>query len=90
MTMLRASSIRATSSSVSIGLTSPWGPSTAVAGPLLSPVPKPPKTTFQMERFMALHMIMVKMMPEAPTSEPETISTGELMVKPAKAPAMPE
>ena len=34
---------------------------------------------------MALHMMLVRMMPAAPTKDPDTISTLLLMAKPARA-----
>ncbi len=39
---------------------------------------------------MALHMIMLRMMPDAPTSEPAMISTLLFSTKPVAAPARPE
>ena len=41
-------------------------------------------------RFIALHIIKVKIKPEAPTRQPETTSTVLLIAKPAKAAAKPE
>ena len=49
-----------------------------------------PKMTLVSERFMALHMSRVRMMPEEPTRAPETISTGLPMTNPVAAAARPE
>jgi hypothetical protein len=38
------------------------------------PPPNPPSSTFASERFIAWHMMRLRMIPEAPTSAPETIS----------------
>ena len=46
--------------------------------------------TLTSERFIALHMIIVRMMPDAPTSEPLMISTVLLITKPVAAAARPE
>ena len=62
-------------------------PSTLVAA---LTAPKPLNSTLAKDRFMALHMMLVRMMPAAPTSEPETISTLLLMAKPAAHAARPE
>ena len=40
-----------------------------------APEPKPLKRTLAIERFIALHMIVVRISPLAPTSAPATIST---------------
>ena len=40
--------------------------------------------------FIALHMISVRIRPEAPTRQPETTSTVLLIAKPANAAARPE
>ena len=53
-------------------------------------LPKPLKSTWARERFIALHMIFVRMIPLAPTREPATISTVFSMTKPAAQPARPE
>ena len=45
--------------------------------------PNPPKSTLPMVRFIALHMMMVRMMPEVPTRQPATMSTLFRMTKPA-------
>jgi hypothetical protein len=54
------------------------------------PLPKPENSTLASERFIALHMICVRMMPEAPTSAPATIRTLLLTAKPAAQAARPE
>ena len=45
-----------------------FAPSAAV------PPPNPPISTFSSERFMASHMILLRMIPDAPTSAPLTMS----------------
>ena len=52
--------------------------------------PKPLNSTLARERFMALHMMLVRMMPAAPTSDPETMRMLLLMAKPAAQAASPE
>ena len=42
------------------------------------------------DRFIALHMIWLRMMPDEPTSAPAMISTSLLMTKPVMPAAMPE
>ena len=61
----------------------PWGP------PVDSP-PKAPKATLLSERFIALHIIRVRMRPEAPTSAPLMISTLLPITNPAADAASPE
>ena len=46
-------------------------------------LPKPLKRTLPRLRFIALHMMPVRISPEAPTRGPETIRTVLLMMKPA-------
>ena len=58
----------------SISVTSPCEPCALGAGVAPDSVPKPPKTTFQMERFMASHMMMLRIAPEEPTSAPVMMS----------------
>ena len=53
-------------------------------------VPSPPKSTPTSERFIALHMIAVRISPEAPTSEPAITSTELSITNPAAAAASPE
>src|SRR6185312_16219154 len=64
----------------------PPGP-TAAAPP--EPVPNAPKITFVMVRFIALPIIWVSSVPEAPTSVPEMISTLFESAKPVEAVARP-
>jgi hypothetical protein len=52
--------------------------------------PKPEKKTLPSERFIATHMICVRMRPEAPTSAPLMIRTLLASTKPVIAAAMPE
>ena len=49
-----------------------------------------PNRTLASDRFMALHMMRVRMMPEAPTREPAMISTLFMRTKPVAAAARPE
>ena len=42
------------------------------------------------ERFMALHMILVRMIPEAPTKEPVMMSALLAKTNPVEAAARPE
>mmetsp|Transcript_16510 Transcript_16510/g.43636 ORF Transcript_16510/g.43636 Transcript_16510/m.43636 type:complete len:205 (-) Transcript_16510:2425-3039(-) len=50
----------------------------------------PPKMTFKMSRFMASHMIFVRMAPLQPMREPTTVSTGLFRRKPSATSAQPE
>src|SRR6476619_6251809 len=52
--------------------------------------PKPPKTTFQIDRFIARHMIALKIAPDEPTSAPVMINRSFDSMKPAAAAAQPE
>jgi len=52
--------------------------------------PKPLKSTFDNERFMALHMMLVRMIPLAPTRAPATISRLFNSTNPAAQAASPE
>jgi len=56
----------------------------------LETLAKPENSTFESERFIALHMIWVKMIPDAPTKDPATISTLLSIAKPAAQAAKPE
>ncbi len=49
-----------------------------------------PNRTLASDRFMALHMMLVRISPEAPTSEPAMISTLLSITKPVAAAARPE
>jgi hypothetical protein len=49
-----------------------------------------PNKTFVSERFIALHMMLVRITPDAPTRDPAIISTVLLMTKPVAAAAKPE
>jgi hypothetical protein len=53
-------------------------------------VPRPPKSTPTSERFIAWHMMAVRMSPDAPTSDPAMTSTELSITKPAAAAASPE
>jgi hypothetical protein len=50
----------------------------------------PPVSTLPSERFIALHMICVRMKPDAPTSEPVMMSALLSSTKPVAAAARPE
>src|SRR5262245_66461271 len=52
--------------------------------------PKPPKMTFQIERFIARHMMYERIAPLEPTSAPVTISRSLCSMKPAAAAVQPE
>jgi hypothetical protein len=52
--------------------------------------PKAPNSTFASERFIARHMIWLRMRPDEPTSAPAMMRTWLLMTKPVIAAAMPE
>ena len=52
--------------------------------------PKAPNSTLVSDRFIALHMIWLRMMPDDPTSAPAMISTSLLITKPVMPAAMPE
>ena len=52
--------------------------------------PKAPKSTFPSDRFMASHMILVRMIPDAPTSDPLITSASLSSTKPAAQAARPE
>jgi hypothetical protein len=49
-----------------------------------------PNRTFPRDRFIAMHMIRVRMIPDAPTSEPAMIRTLLSRTNPVAAPASPE
>ena len=52
--------------------------------------PKDLNSTSGKVLFIALHMMNVRMRPEAPTSDPATMRTGLEMMKPVKAAAIPD
>ena len=60
--------------------------STAIA---LSPVPNPPRMMLASDRFIASAISLVRMLPDAPTSAPATISAQLSMTNPAIATAVP-
>jgi hypothetical protein len=67
----------------------------AVHRPAAAPVavavaPNAPNSTFVSERFMASHMIFVRMMPDAPTSAPLMMSTLLPSTNPVMDAASPE
>ena len=59
-------------------------------GPVVTSAPTPAKITLVSERFIALHMMLVKISPDAPTSEPAMISIVLGRTNPAAAAARPE
>ncbi|GAA0927495.1 hypothetical protein GCM10009554_08460 [Kribbella koreensis] len=59
------------------------------AGTAWSPLPNPPATMLPSDRFIALAIKTVRIVPEAPTSAPAVISTVLLSRKPAIATAIP-
>mmetsp|Transcript_14635 Transcript_14635/g.34538 ORF Transcript_14635/g.34538 Transcript_14635/m.34538 type:complete len:241 (-) Transcript_14635:993-1715(-) len=81
---LSSSTVAATSvnlASPSKTMASPW--------PVLA-VPKPPSSTETMSRFMATHMMCVRMAPLLPMSAPTVVSSGWLSMKPSAHRAHPE
>ena len=63
-----------------------------MALPLVEPpaAPKPLNRTLPNDRFIALHMMLVRMMPLAPTSAPVMMSRLLRITKPAAQAANPE
>ena len=55
----------------------------------LSPVPNPPMMMLASDRFIASAISLVRMLPEAPTRAPATISAQFPITKPAIATAVP-
>ncbi len=91
ITTWRAASSTENVSSAEMGLSSPF-----IASPAASPPPaagaepKPENNTFASERFIALHMMAVRMRPLVPTRQPATMSTLFSITKPAAHAARPE
>ena len=56
----------------------------------ISPFATAPNNTLRRERFIALHIMLVKIIPDAPTSDPETIRTLLPITKPVADAAKPE
>ena len=50
-----------------------------------STAPKAPKSTFRNERFIARHMMIARIRPEAPSSAPATISSLLSSTRPSAA-----
>ena len=75
-------------SSAEPDLTAPFVSLPPAARP--SPAPNAPKITLNSERFIARHMMLVRMIPDAPTSEPLMISTWLPSTKPVAQAARPE
>jgi len=88
--MLFAASMAFASRSASVVFTSPVCPPGFGAGFAPSCAPKPPNTTLRIERFIARHMMMLRIAPLEPTSAPVTMSRSLPSMKPAAAAAQPE
>ena len=88
MTSFAARASAATSSTLSSVIVPSVGAPATGAAPLS--LPNPPNTTFQIERFIARHMIVDRMAPLDPTSAPVTMSRSLPSMKPAAAAAHPE
>ncbi len=58
--------------------------------PSMAAAPKAPNSTLPRDRFMALHMMLVRISPDAPTKAPLTISALDSMTNPAADAAIPE
>ena len=74
------------SASIGVATRSPSSARPAAA----EPVPKALNRTFASERFIARHMMPVRMSPEAPTSAPEMMRALFSSTNPADAAASPE
>src|SRR5207237_1318180 len=66
-----------------------WASAAASTAIALSPVPNPPRMMLVSDRFIASAMSLVRMLPDAPTSAPATISAQLAMTNPAIATAVP-
>mmetsp|Transcript_4628 Transcript_4628/g.14764 ORF Transcript_4628/g.14764 Transcript_4628/m.14764 type:complete len:239 (+) Transcript_4628:516-1232(+) len=64
-------------------------PVISIAGPLAAS-PKPPKITDPMSRFIASHMMCVRIAPDDPINAPTTVSNGLSSMKPSAHSAQPE
>src|SRR3990172_5898536 len=84
----RAFSNTAAASSIVPSVTRP--PAVVITSWVTDAEPNPANRTLASERFMARHMMLVRINPDAPTSEPEMMSTLLESTNPAVAPAMPE
>ncbi len=76
-------------SSAEVDLTLPAYTSSAL-GPSDVSAPNPPNSTFESERFMATHMIRVRIIPDAPTRVPAMIRTVLSIINPVADAARPE
>ena len=83
-TELADSKIKNVSSAV-IGLASP-----STAFPPEELAPNPLNNTFPRDLFIALHIILVRIIPLAPTRDPATINRLFCMTNPAAQAAIPE
>ena len=66
-----------------------WGRSSPVPAPAAGAAPKPAKRTFATERFIAVAISSVRIVPEEPTSVPATISETLSSANPAAAAESP-
>src|SRR6516162_7772607 len=66
-----------------------WASAAASTATALSPVPNPPRMMLASDRFIASAISLVRMLPDAPTSAPATISAQFPMTNPAIATAVP-
>jgi len=66
-----------------------WASAAASTATALSPVPNPPRMMLVSDRFIASAMSLVRMLPDAPTSAPATISAQFPITNPAIATAVP-
>ena len=67
----------------------PSSPLAAVVAPAVVAAPNAPKSTLPSERFIAFDMSRVRIVPDAPTSVPATMSSWLPRVNPAMATASP-
>ena len=67
-----------------------WPSAAAVDPAVVMSCPKPPSRTFISDRFIALHMIRVRIRPDAPTSDPLMIKPVLSSTKPVAQAANPE
>ena len=89
MTTRRAASKSIATSSAPADLTRPAYTSSAENSPATFG-PIAPVSTFPNDRFIALHMIRVRIRPDAPTKDPVMIKTLFSRTNPVEAAARPE
>mmetsp|Transcript_46358 Transcript_46358/g.121650 ORF Transcript_46358/g.121650 Transcript_46358/m.121650 type:complete len:244 (+) Transcript_46358:1040-1771(+) len=77
--------------SMSVNVASPSGMLAALSPAVtVEAVPKPPRSTETMLRFMATHMMCVRIAPDEPMSAPTVVSRGWSSMKPSAQSAQPE